>query len=61
MVDCHKDELTEVKQILKDAMLGIGDEMQTRFGYTPIVPFDIEISAGNNWLEQVELVLTDAT
>ena len=61
VVDCHKDELTEVKQILKDAMLGIGDEMQTRFGYTPIVPFDIEISAGNNWLEQVELVLTDAT
>ena len=61
VVDCHKDELNQVKQILKDAMLGIDEEMKTRFKYTPIVPFDIEISAGNNWLEQEELVLTDAT
>ena len=61
VVDCHKDELEEVKRILQTAMLGIGEEMKQRFDYTPVVPFDIEISAGNNWLNQEELVLTTAT
>jgi hypothetical protein len=42
-------------------MTKVGDESKERFGYALEVPLNIEISAGNNWLEQDELVLTDTT
>lgn len=61
VVDCHKSELEEVKRLLCQAMTGIDKEMEKRFNYKSVVPFDIEISAGTNWLEQHELVLTNAT
>jgi hypothetical protein len=35
-------------------MTGVGEEAEKRFGYKTIVPFDIEISGGANWLDQVE-------
>jgi len=61
VVDCHKDELEKVKELLHIAMTGIDEEMLERFNYKSVVPFDIEISAGTNWLDQHELELTTAT
>ena len=61
VVDTHPDEVEQVKSILVEAMTRIDEEMVTRFGYKCVVPFDIEISAGKNWLDQEELSLTNAT
>jgi len=61
VVDCFAPELEQVKAILTEAMTKVGDESKERFGYALEVPLNIEISAGNNWLEQSDLVLTNAT
>jgi len=55
VVDCLKDELEAVKAILTEAMTQVGEETKLRFGYQTIVPLDIEISSGKNWLDQVEM------
>ena len=54
-MDCLEDELEAVKAILTEAMTEVGRETQLRFGYKTIVPLDIEISSGKNWLDQVEM------
>lgn len=54
VVDCLSDELQQVKDILTEAMTKVGEEAEERFGYSLAVPLDIEISGGNNWLEQEE-------
>ena len=53
-VDTHPDEIEQVKSILTEAMTGVGEEAEKRFGYKTIVPLEIEISGGPNWLEQQE-------
>ena len=53
-VDTHPDEIEQVKSILTEAMTGVGEEAEERFGYKLVVPLDIEISGGPNWLEQQE-------
>ena len=54
VVDTHPDEVEEVKAILTQAMTKVGDEAKERFGYSLVVPLEIEISRGKNWLEQQE-------
>jgi DNA polymerase-1 len=54
VVDCFSEELQQVKDILTEAMTKVGEEAEERFGYSLAVPLDIEISGGNNWLEQDE-------
>jgi DNA polymerase-1 len=54
VVDCFSEELQKVKDILTEAMTKVGEEAEERFGYSLAVPLDIEISGGNNWLEQDE-------
>ena len=55
VVDCLDEELEAVKAILTEAMTEVGKETQLRFGYKTVVPLDIEISSGKNWLDQVEM------
>ena len=57
VVDCHPDELPQVKKVLIEAMANVGEELTQRFDYTPVLPLDIEISVGPNWLEQEEIEL----
>lgn len=52
VVDCHPDEEDQVRALLEEAMVGVADEAQERWGYNFVLPLDIEISAGPNWLEQ---------
>jgi hypothetical protein len=54
VVDTHPDETEQVKLILTEAMTNVGDEAEKLFNYKCIVPLDIEISGGINWLEQEE-------
>ena len=58
VVDCCPDELTEVRDALKWAMMGVAEEVKSRFGYDMALPLDIEISFGPNWMELEELPLT---
>jgi len=53
-VDCHPDELEQVKEALTWSMQGVPEEVEKRWGYTFALPLAIEISGGKNWLDQVE-------
>ena len=54
VVDTHPDEIEEVKFILTEAMTQVSQEAEKLFNYNMIVPLDIEISHGSNWLDQEE-------
>lgn len=54
-VDCHPDELDIVCKLLTKAMKGVAEEAYNRWGYEFVLPLDIEISCGTNWLDQTEL------
>ncbi len=55
VVDCTKEEFEQVKSILHTAMVDVHEEIEARFNYKCVVPFDIEISIGSNWLDQTEI------
>lgn len=57
VVDCHPEEFDEVINILVWAMSHIEEEMIERFNYKPLLPLDIEISYGKDWLNNQELAL----
>lgn len=57
VVDCHPDELRVVSEALSWAMMGVADELQQRFKYTPSLPLNIEIEHGRNWMEQGPILL----
>jgi DNA polymerase-1 len=54
VVDTHPDEIDQVKSILTEAMTKVGEESEKLFNYKLVVPLDIEISGGINWLDQEE-------
>jgi len=54
VVDTHPDEEEIVKEILTEAMTKVGEEAEKRFNYSIVVPLEIEISRGTNWLDQEE-------
>jgi len=58
VVDVHPDEVEEVRDVLKEAMLGVKDDMISRFGYDPVLPLDIEIESGPDWMSMSEISLT---
>jgi DNA polymerase I-like protein with 3'-5' exonuclease and polymerase domains len=55
VVDCFPGEEDQVCAVLKDAMIGVSDEAERRWGYSFALPLGIEISKGENWLDQNEL------
>lgn len=54
VVDTHPDEEEIVKEILTEAMTKVSEEAKLRFNYNIVVPLEIEISRGINWLDQEE-------
>jgi DNA polymerase I-like protein with 3'-5' exonuclease and polymerase domains len=52
VADCHPDELAIVAEVLTWAMRDIQGEMKDRWGYDPVLPLDIEIEAGPNWMQK---------
>ena len=52
--DTHPDEIDIVKKLLTEATTKVGEDSEKLFGYNLIVPLDVEISHGKNWLDQVE-------
>lgn len=57
VVDASQDEIPQVRDALKWAMSGVAEEVKSRFGYDMVLPLDIEISIGENWMELEELPL----
>ena len=55
VVDVHPEEIDDVKKVLKDAMLGVKDDLKTRFNYEPVLPLDIEIEMGPDWMSMSEI------
>ena len=52
IVDCHPDEIEEVKQIAPTCLVKAQDEAEKRFGLEKFIPLDVEMSIGKNWMEQ---------
>jgi DNA polymerase-1 len=54
VVDTHPEEVEQVKDALRWAMEGVTEEASELWDYTFALPLNIEISRGENWLEQEE-------
>jgi len=52
VVDCHPDEIEEVKQVASVCLVKAQDEAEKRFGLDKFIPLEVEMSIGNNWMEQ---------
>lgn len=57
VVDVHPDELTQVRDVVKEAMVGVKQELIDRFGYEPVLPLDIEVEYGKDWMTMRKLLL----
>jgi DNA polymerase I-like protein with 3'-5' exonuclease and polymerase domains len=58
VADVYPGEVEAVAEALSWAMKGVKDEILTRFGYEFVLPLDIEIEAGKNWMEMSSVPLT---
>jgi len=52
VVDVFPSERDEVVRTLVWAMRDVGEELKTRFDYTPVLPLDVEAESGKNWMEK---------
>jgi DNA polymerase I-like protein with 3'-5' exonuclease and polymerase domains len=55
VVDVFPGEEQTVKKTLASAMREMADEIKKRFNYNMIMPLDIEMTSGKNWMEQVDI------
>ena len=60
-VDCFPGEDGQVIKLLFEAMQGVDKEAYDRWGYKFVLPLDVEVSAGPNWLDQTELSVDHTT
>lgn len=51
VLDVHPDEEDLCMKILVTAMKEVDDELKRRYNYQMVMPLDIEIKSGPNWLE----------
>jgi hypothetical protein len=51
VVDCHPDEELHVLEILKVSMLGVAADLEKRYKIKYLMPVEIEIKKGKNWLD----------
>tara|TARA_B110000046_G_C12900717_1_gene358470 strand:- start:706 stop:915 length:210 start_codon:yes stop_codon:yes gene_type:complete len=56
IVDVYPGEKEQVVAGLQWAMTGVPDDLLSRFNYTTVLPLNIEIEAGKNWMDMSELV-----
>ena len=51
VIDCHPDEEEQVIAILKFSMLGVAADLKKRYKINYLMPVEIEIKKGENWLD----------
>lgn len=60
VVDRHPDDSRDfIVGLIREAMLGVVDDMKERWNFTPVVPLQIEISVGQNWLDTEDILKTE--
>lgn len=57
VVDVHPSEKNMVVDLLTWAMQSVSDDIEKRFNYKMLMPLDIEIEVGKNWMEQTEYII----
>jgi len=57
VVDVSPEETGLIKELLKEAMVGVVGEAKQRWNYEFVLPLDIEIAVGSNWMDVVEIAL----
>ena len=55
VVDVHPDELEEIKILAPTCLKLAQTEAYIRFGLDKFIPLDVEMSMGNNWMEQEDV------
>ena len=55
VVDVYPGEDKQVIEAIKWSMQELPEEVEERFGYKMLLPLDIEINQGPNWMEQIEI------
>ena len=58
VADVYPGELEAVKKALVWALSGVQEEMKERFDYDFVLPLDVEMEIGKNWMEMDEIELT---
>lgn len=58
VTDIYPGELEQVKKALVWALSGVQEEMKERFDYDFVLPLDVEMEIGKNWMEMDEIELT---
>lgn len=58
VTDIYPGELEQVKKALVWALSGVQEEMKERFDYDFVLPLDVEMEIGENWMEMDEIELT---
>jgi len=51
VVDTHPDEISQVEELLTQAMVGVSDEIRELWGYEMIVPMECETAVGKSWAD----------
>ena len=51
VIDCHPDEVEQIIAILKFSMLGVAADLKKRYKINYLMPVEIEIKKGENWLD----------
>jgi DNA polymerase I-like protein with 3'-5' exonuclease and polymerase domains len=51
VIDVHPDEVKELTEMLKRAMLSVADDTKKRYGIEYDMPIGIEVKLGDNWME----------
>ena len=52
LIDTHPDEIDIVKDIGPQCLLDAQEEAKKRFGLPDYIPLEVEMSCGNNWMDQ---------
>jgi DNA polymerase I-like protein with 3'-5' exonuclease and polymerase domains len=52
LIDTHPDEIDLVKEIGPQCLLDAQEEAKKRFGLPDYIPLEVEMSCGNNWMDQ---------
>lgn len=52
LIDTHPDEIDLVKEIGPQCLLDAQEEAKKRFGLPDYIPLEVEMSRGNNWMDQ---------
>tara|TARA_R110000737_G_scaffold63546_5_gene91217 strand:- start:1789 stop:3882 length:2094 start_codon:yes stop_codon:yes gene_type:complete len=55
VVDVHPNEIEEIKILAPTCLRLAQNEAEKRFGLDKFIPLDVEMSMGNNWMEQMEV------